>query len=82
MLVSPNLDDLHSLADDCWYYPHFCLRWTLGKSYNTKPNDPGKFSPLWKHAKLKNAETVTPETLHLVVQSGVDAQRVRLSGYF
>ena len=39
------------------------------------------FPLLWKRAKLKNAETVTQESLHLFVQSGVDAQRVRLSGY-
>ena len=81
MLVSPNLDDLHSLGDYCWYYPYFRLRRTLGKNYNTKPYDPGNFSPLWKRAKLKNAETVTQESFHLFVQSGVDAQRVRLSGY-
>ena len=40
---------------------------------HAKPNDPGKFSPLWKRAKLKNAETVTQESFHLFVQSGVDA---------
>jgi len=34
----------------------------MGKNYNTKPNDSGNFSPLWKRAKLKNAETVTQES--------------------